>query len=340
MATRIRIGKQTELSQNAGAIIVTDVNKEQGYLDAGAEGQVLSIVGGVPAYATPVTASFSFSDGVNTQTVSQGDTFTITQGNGITATVSATNLLTIAAKLSADGNNAITIGTDGGIYVPQASLLTGVTWDDATNNMVFNFASGDIVYVPVQDLVGTFLADFTVSDGTTTTVIPNHDTLTVVGNGIIKTTVSLNQVQVGFDTSTAVVGAVPVVQPDASVAWVEGAFSLGSGTKFTNIPVGGQVVLQDGVGIILGATGNTIQANLAVGTEVFKNLTSGNTITPATLFTSTLGLYRNGILQVSFNEDPIDYDYLDGATVTFVVPFGTSGGATGGETIKIIGTIV
>jgi hypothetical protein len=55
MATRIRLNKQIEMSQNPGYIVVTDSLNEPNYVAPGSNGQVLTIVSGVPAYADPAT---------------------------------------------------------------------------------------------------------------------------------------------------------------------------------------------------------------------------------------------------------------------------------------------
>lgn len=48
--SRIRISKQLEQSTNAGSIITTDATNEAQYLAPGANGQVLSLVAGVPTW--------------------------------------------------------------------------------------------------------------------------------------------------------------------------------------------------------------------------------------------------------------------------------------------------
>ena len=203
---RLYIAKQLELSALPYSIIVTDVNKEATYLQAGTNGQVLQIVGGKPTYVTPPIASFTFSDGVNTQLVSAGDTFTYISGNGIKATVSATRLLTLAVKLSTDTGNAATIGSDGGVYIAKDNLLTGVVWDDTTNSMKFTFTNGSIITVPIADLVGNFLSDFKISDGTTTSTIDNHATVTFQSNNLLKRNVTGNIVTYGIDPTGSASG--------------------------------------------------------------------------------------------------------------------------------------
>jgi hypothetical protein len=188
--SRIRIGKDSELSLVAGSIVVTDSANEQGFLAPGAEGTIPTIVAGVPVWQAPATQSFTISDGVNTQTIANGDTFRITQGNGLTATVSATDILTLAAKLSADAGNDIAFGTDGGLYLSKNSLLTGVTWNDTTNNLVLTFDDGSVVNVPIMDTLGSLISDFTIgADFGTPKLIPNHGSFNILGGSGINTSI-------------------------------------------------------------------------------------------------------------------------------------------------------
>lgn len=146
------------------------------------------------------SALFSFTDWTTTQSIAWGDTMTITAGNWITATVSATDLLTIVAKLSADAGNDITFGTDGWLYLSKNSLLTNVTWNDTTNNLVLTFDSGSTVNVPIIDNVSTFLMDLVISDWTTTDTVNNHETITFAWADKIKATVTANTVTYDLDT--------------------------------------------------------------------------------------------------------------------------------------------
>ena len=195
---RLRIQKDLEKSIAAGSLVRTDVNNEQEYF-TGTNGQLLSVVGGVPTFVnSPAEYTFSITDGTTTQVIASGDTITINDGNGITATVSATDVINIAAKLSADAGNDITFGTDGGIYLSKNSLLTNVTWNDATNNLVLTFDDGSNVNVPIIDNIATFISDFTISDGTTTDIVQNHETLNFAGANGVKPTVSANTVTYGL----------------------------------------------------------------------------------------------------------------------------------------------
>lgn len=115
----IIISTELEKSANPGSIIVTDSNNKQKYISPGSNGFILTSngPGNEPSWqSSTLNNSFTITDGTTSQVVNSGDTLTITSGNGITATVSATDLLTILVKISTDANNDITIGTDGGIY--------------------------------------------------------------------------------------------------------------------------------------------------------------------------------------------------------------------------------
>lgn len=164
---------------------------------------------------------FTLSDGTTTQVVQGWDTFTITAGNGITATVSATDILTIASKLSTDADNDLSIGTDGWLYLSQNSLLTGVTWDDSTNSLVLAFDSGSTVNVPIVDNVSTFLMDLVISDGTTTDTVNNHETITFAGADLLRPTVTANTVTYDIDTTGATLWQSPEFD-GTDVVWWDG----------------------------------------------------------------------------------------------------------------------
>lgn len=167
----------------------------------------------------PATAwSFTLSDGTNTQVINNGDTFTVTAGNGMTATVSATDLLTLVAKLSTDAGNDITFGTDGWLYLSKNNLLTNVTWDDVNNYLVLTFEDTSTVNVPIIDSVSTFLMDLTISDGTTTDVVNNHETLTFSFGDLLKAVVTNNEVTYSFDITGASVWQ-SIVYNGSTVVW-------------------------------------------------------------------------------------------------------------------------
>lgn len=191
---RLRIGKQLELSAAPYSITRTNASNEQEYVAPGTAGQVLTIVGGIPTWSTQAASSFTLTDGTTSQVITAGDTLTVTAGNGITAAVSATDTLTITSRLSTDAGNGLVFGGDGGLYVPQAQLLTAAAWDDATNTITLTFANGSTVNVPIVDNVSTFLMDFTIAGDTGSDLVNNHETVTFTGLNGIDTSVAANTV--------------------------------------------------------------------------------------------------------------------------------------------------
>jgi len=199
MATRIRIGKQTELSATPYSIIRTGATNEQEYVAPGANGSVLTIAAGIPTWATLPSSTFTITDGVTPQSITGGDTLTFAAGSGVNVVVSATDTVTYSSKLSTDAGNAIVFGGDGGIYVPQAQLLTNATWTDATNTLTLTFANGSTVAVPIVDVVGAFLADFTITGDTGTDLVNNHESVAFVGGAGVTTAVTGNTVTFSID---------------------------------------------------------------------------------------------------------------------------------------------
>lgn len=183
MATnRLRISKQLELSASPYSIIRTGAGNEPAYLAPGADGSVLTVVGGIPQYAAlPSGSSFTITDGTTPQVISAGDTLTFAAGNGAAVVVSSPDTVTFTARLSTDADNALVFGGDGGLYVPEAQLVTGATWDDATNTLTITFANGSTVDVPIVDAIGAFLSDWNIQADSGSGIIENHGLLSVVG---------------------------------------------------------------------------------------------------------------------------------------------------------------
>lgn len=181
---RIRIQKQLGKSTTPNSIIITDGSNEATY-------QLLTDV-----------AKFTLSDGTNSEVIAAGDTLTVTTAQGLTATVSATDLLTLGLQVSSDADNDLTFGSDGKLYLSKNDLIKDVTWDDATNSLVLTFDSGATVDVPIVDAISTWLSDFTISDGTNTDIVNNHETLVFTGTGGVTTAVSPNEVTIGIQTQT------------------------------------------------------------------------------------------------------------------------------------------
>lgn len=235
---RIRIQKQLEKSTSPFSIIRTNASNEAEYVAASA-------------------LSFSLTDGTTTETIAMGDTLTVSTQNGVTAVVSATDLLTLGIQVSADAGNDLTFGTDGKLYLSKNDLINNVTWNDATNELVLTFDSGATVNVPIVDAISTWLADFTISDGTTTDVVNNHETLVFAGTNGLKPTVSANQVSYGLQT-----------QVDTFLS-----LTSGSTVTLTQTPLTILSVSRNGLDQIAGASedytisGTTITFNIAFGSS-------------------------------------------------------------------------
>ena len=200
---RLRIQKQLELSATPGSVITTSGANEPQYLPPGADGTVLQVVAGVPAWTAATGSSFTLTDGTTSQVIAAGDTLLVTPGNGIEVAVFATDTLTISALISADADNALIFGGDTGLYVPQAQLLSGAVWVDATNTITLTFANGSTLDIPIVDVVSSFLFDMTVAGNTGTDLVNNHETLTVVGGtgsgittAVTANTITINQLTV------------------------------------------------------------------------------------------------------------------------------------------------
>ena len=178
---RATIGKQLEKSLSPFSIIVTSALNEQQYVPAGTNGQVLTVVAGVPTWSAIPSSAFNITDGTTTETVNAGDTVTFTQGSGMTVTVAATDTVTISARLSADANNGVVFGTDGGLYYNTANIFNNVTYNDVTNTLDLTQIGGGTVSVPIADVVGVWISDFVVAGQVGSSTIDNHATLSIVG---------------------------------------------------------------------------------------------------------------------------------------------------------------
>jgi hypothetical protein len=244
MATnRLRISKQLELSASPYSIIRTGAGNEPAYLAPGADGSVLTVVGGIPQYAAlPAGSSFTITDGTTPQVISAGDTLTFAAGNGAAVVVSSPDTVTFTARLSTDADNALVFGGDGGLYVPEAQLVTGATWDDATNTLTITFANGSTVDVPIVDAINTFLSDWNIQADTGSGFIENHGLLSVVGTP--------GQIITDYDAGTLTISLGFAEQQQVFT-------NLTSGTTVTlsSTPASGSIleVYRNGVAQIIGA---------------------------------------------------------------------------------------
>jgi hypothetical protein len=201
--TRLRIQKNLEKSAIAGSIVKTDALFEQEYLSPGANTTILTVVGGVPVWQAPVTQGFTLTDGVTSEVIENGNTLTVTSGDGITATVSATDALDIAVKLSTDANNSLSFsGVDGGLFFDAPDNLSGAVWNDVNNTLDLTFdvnGTPTVVPIAIADAVGTFLADFTFTGDAGTDLVSNHESVNFEGGDGIGTIVTANNIEINLD---------------------------------------------------------------------------------------------------------------------------------------------
>ena len=142
--------------------------------------------GGV--YTPASTYAFTAAGSSGTaQAISNGDTLTIAQGNGITTSAGATDTITVTARLSADANNTLSFGSDGGLFATYDTFTAG-SWNDATNELTLTLSGGSTVTIPFLDAVASFFHTHTISDGTNSFAVTNGDTTTFSGaNGVTVT---------------------------------------------------------------------------------------------------------------------------------------------------------
>lgn len=250
--TRARIQKQLEKSAVAGSIVRTDVNNEQEYVQPGTNGQVLTIVAGVPTWANLVAgfAGFSITDTVTTEAIASGDTITFAANNLLDVAISATDTVT-----------------------------HGINTSGATSGQVITFNGTNAVWGTAPAGVSVFRVTDSALHVTNTSAIYSTTNITIPADAsrdrelVIYCSVS--------QMSTNLYGATPAVPlfyqilPEVNLngAGWSGVFNDGSFT-FLN----GQVVGQFYNGVaVAGYTSVTIPAGVAftVGTRVSVNVLAG-----------------------------------------------------------------
>lgn len=304
MGTKIRIDKDTGLSANPYSIIRTNAGGEQEYVAPGNIGDAIVVdTDGIPKYL-PISSTFNLSitDGVNTQTVVSGDVITFVQEDGISLAVSATDVITIASRLSTDADNIVQIGTDGGLYANVSTLIVSATWNDTTNSLDFVLAGGGTLSVPIADLGGAWLFDLTIAGDSGTDLINNHETITFVGGTGITTTVTDNTVTIestvasgtvtdvsiansnGFNGTVATSTTTPVITLSTTITGI----LEGNGTAISAASVtgSGAVVLDTGASLTNPILGNATATT--INKVTITQPATGATLTIADGFTLTV----------------------------------------------------
>lgn len=194
---RVRISKQLEKSVTAGSIIATDVSNEASYLAPGTNGQLLTVVSGVPAWqtlsfpseyeqyanvaalpATGVTDVIYYTAAENEFRIWNGSayvlvptapTFTVAGNTGTNQTISSGNTLSIVGAsntgiiVTASNTDTLTITVRE--QVDNFSPTTGATTVTASQTPL-------VAYLQVyrNGIIQDITDDYTVS-GTTITFV-------------------------------------------------------------------------------------------------------------------------------------------------------------------------
>ncbi len=221
--TRARIQKQLEKSAVAGSIVRTDVNNEQEYVQPGSNGQVLTIVAGVPTWANSVAgfAGFSITDTVTTEAIASGDTITFAANNLLDVAISATD--TVTYGIDTTGATAGQVITFVGGSPVWANAQFNNEFEAFANQAAFPVTgSNDTIYYSTADNkfyiwngtsyveVPTALSySLSMTDGVTTQTLVSGDTINFTGINGTKVTVSATDkvtVDAGIETEDVFVG--------------------------------------------------------------------------------------------------------------------------------------
>jgi len=153
--------------------------------------------------------TFTLSDGSNTQTISDGNTLTVTSGQGIDATVSSTNTLTIAGEDATVSNKGIASFATADFTVSSGAVsLQGVVVKTSDQN---TFTAAQVGSTQTASITGSTTLDFSVYqnfvltltgsvtlDNPTTETAGQSGFITFIQDGTGSRTVSL-----GTDYETA-----------------------------------------------------------------------------------------------------------------------------------------
>ena len=308
--------------------------------DGGANQALITDGAGNVTWADPgAQYTFDITDGVTTQTISDGDTVTFTAGTGITAVVSAPDTLTITntgvtsnvagTGISVSGaTGAVTITNDG---VTSAVAGTGISVSGATGAVTFTNSGVVSLATATGTSTGSPL-DVSAATGALTLTINAYDGTTNVG-----------YVPTGGSATTFLRGDGTWADPGAQYEWTlagtTGSETIADGTTVTfgGGTTGLTYAVAAGVGVTTAGTlavghGGTGQTSYTNGELLIGN-TTGNTLAKATLTAGTGITITNGAGSITIDAD-------NNGTVTSVdVSGGTTGLTFSGGPITASGTI-
>jgi hypothetical protein len=159
--------------------------------------------------------SWTISDGSTTQPITSGNTLTVVSGEGIDATVSATDTLTIAAEVGTAANLGVVIVAPGeGMDVSYASGTATISGEDATttNKGIASFNTNDFsvssgaVSIKTGGVSNTQLANNSITIGDSTIALGGTDT-TLTGLTDIDLTAASHTIFDNVGANTLTIGA-------------------------------------------------------------------------------------------------------------------------------------
>lgn len=159
--------------------------------------------------------SWTISDGTNTQPITSGNTLTVVSGEGIDATVSATDTLTIAAEVGTAANLGVVIVSAGeGIDVSYAGGTATVSGEDATttNKGIASFNTNDFsvsagaVSIKAGGVANNQLVNDSITIGDSTIALGGTDT-TLTGLTDLDLTAASHTIFDNVGANTLTIGA-------------------------------------------------------------------------------------------------------------------------------------